>query len=37
MVTLLVPGFNDTDEELRELTKFIAKISTDIPWHDTGF
>jgi len=37
IVTLLVPGFNDTDEELRELTKFIAKVSPDIPWHVTGF
>ncbi|HOL18693.1 MAG TPA: AmmeMemoRadiSam system radical SAM enzyme [Candidatus Hydrogenedens sp.] len=37
IVTLLVPGFNDSDEELRELTKFIAKINPNIPWHVTGF
>ncbi|HSW38979.1 MAG TPA: AmmeMemoRadiSam system radical SAM enzyme [Acidobacteriota bacterium] len=37
IVTLLVPGFNDSPKELSELTAFIAGISTDIPWHVTAF
>ena len=37
VVTLLVPGFNDGDEELRELTRFLAGVSPDIPWHVTAF
>ncbi len=37
IVTLVVPGFNDSDEELRDMARFIASISTDIPWHVTAF
>jgi pyruvate formate lyase activating enzyme len=37
IVTLLVPGFNDSREELTGLAKFIAGISVDIPWHVTAF
>ncbi len=37
IVTLLVPGFNDSEEELTDLTKFIAGISPEIPWHVTAF
>jgi len=37
IVTLLIPGFNDSDEELRKLTAFLAEISPDIPWHVTAF
>jgi pyruvate formate lyase activating enzyme len=37
IVTLLVPGFNDSREELKELTEFISGISADIPWHVTAF
>jgi pyruvate formate lyase activating enzyme len=37
IVTLLVPGFNDGDGELRSLTEFIAGVSRDIPWHVTAF
>ena len=37
VVTLLVPGFNDSHEELTELTKFLSGISADIPWHVTAF
>ena len=37
IVTLLVPGFNDSDAELRRLTEFIASISVEIPWHVTAF
>jgi pyruvate formate lyase activating enzyme len=37
VVTLLVPGFNDNEEELKRLTGFLASVSPDIPWHVTAF
>ena len=37
IVTLLIPGFNDSDDELRKLTEFVAGVSPDIPWHVTAF
>jgi pyruvate formate lyase activating enzyme len=37
VVTLLVPGFNDSDGELRGLARFLAGVSRDIPWHVTAF
>ena len=37
IVTLLIPGFNDDVTELRDLTRFIAGVSPDIPWHITAF
>ena len=37
IVTLLIPGFNDSPQELRGLTDFIAGVSPDIPWHVTAF
>jgi pyruvate formate lyase activating enzyme len=37
VVTLLVPGFNDGESELKALTGFLASVSPDIPWHVTAF
>ena len=37
IVTLVVPGYNDSDAELSEIAQFIASVSTDIPWHVTAF
>jgi pyruvate formate lyase activating enzyme len=37
IVTLVVPGFNDSDEELRDIARFLAGVSPDIPWHVTAF
>jgi pyruvate formate lyase activating enzyme len=37
IVTLLIPGFNDSDDELRGLAEFLAGVSPDIPWHVTAF
>lgn len=37
VVTLVVPGFNDSPAELRDLAKFLASVSRDIPWHVTAF
>ncbi len=37
IVTLVIPEFNDSDEELRGIARFLADISRDIPWHVTAF
>ena len=37
LVTLLIPGFNDSEDELKRLTAFVASVSIDIPWHVTAF
>jgi pyruvate formate lyase activating enzyme len=37
IVTLLVPGFNDDEGELRRMTAFLADVSQDLPWHVTAF
>src|SRR5207249_1869136 len=37
VVTLIVPGFNDTDAELRDIARFLVSVSPDIPWHVTAF
>jgi len=37
VVTLIVPGFNDSRAELEALTGFLAGISADIPWHVSAF
>jgi pyruvate formate lyase activating enzyme len=37
IVTLLIPGFNDSPEELERLTSFLAGVSPDMPWHVTAF
>ncbi len=37
VVTLVVPGFNDSERELTDTAEFLADISPDIPWHVTAF
>jgi len=37
VVTLVVPGFNDSTAELWEVARFLSGISPDIPWHVTAF
>lgn len=37
IVTLTIPGFNDSAGEQRAMAEFIAGVSTDIPWHITAF
>jgi pyruvate formate lyase activating enzyme len=37
IVTLVVPGFNDSDDELRRMAEFLVSVSPDIPWHVTAF
>ena len=37
VVTLVIPGFNDSNEELWDAARFLAELSVDIPWHVTAF
>ncbi|MDO8805433.1 MAG: AmmeMemoRadiSam system radical SAM enzyme, partial [Elusimicrobiota bacterium] len=37
VVTLVIPGFNDSDAELGAMADFLAGLSKDIPWHLTAF
>jgi pyruvate formate lyase activating enzyme len=37
VVTLVIPGFNDSTEELLDAGRFITSVSPDIPWHVTAF
>ncbi|MCF8143789.1 MAG: AmmeMemoRadiSam system radical SAM enzyme [Deltaproteobacteria bacterium] len=37
VTTLLIPGLNDSHEELRDLARFLAGIDPGIPWHISRF
>jgi len=37
VTTLVIPGFNDTEEELRWTAEAIRGISPEIPWHVSRF
>jgi len=37
VVTLVIPGFNDSVDELWEAARFLVSVSPDIPWHVTAF
>jgi pyruvate formate lyase activating enzyme len=37
VVTLVVPGHNDSTEELRDIARFLVSVSPDLPWHVTAF
>lgn len=37
ITTLIIPGENDSKEELREIARFIASIDKNIPWHISRF
>ena len=37
IVTLVVPGFNDDDEQLARAADHLVSVSPDIPWHVTAF
>lgn len=37
ITTLLIPGLNDSPEEIRDIAKFIKSISENIPWHISRF
>lgn len=37
VVTLVVPGHNDDEAELRDAARFLRALSPDLPWHVTAF
>jgi pyruvate formate lyase activating enzyme len=37
VTTLVIPGHNDSDQELRQIAEFICSVGPDIPWHVTQF
>lgn len=37
IVSLIIPTFNDSDDELRSMAEFVVSVSPDIPWHVTAF
>lgn len=37
VTTLLIPGMNDSAEELKEIAGFLAELDPNIPWHVTAF
>ncbi len=37
MVTLVVPGLNDSVAGLRSMARHLASVDRDIPWHLNGF
>jgi len=37
VTTLVIPGWNDSDEELKDIAGFIHSVSPEIPWHVTRF
>ncbi len=37
VTTLVIPGLNDSDGELRQIAEFIGSVDPDIPWHVTAF
>lgn len=37
VTTLVIPGLNDSEEELRAIARFLRGVSALIPWHVSGF
>jgi pyruvate formate lyase activating enzyme len=37
VTTLIIPGVNDDEKQLKAIAKFLAKISPEIPWHISRF
>jgi len=37
ITTLLIPGKNDSEDEIEQIVKFISSIDKDIPWHVSRF
>ena len=38
LTTLVIPGHNDSEEELRAIAKFIAdELGPQVPWHVSAF
>ena len=37
VTTLVIPGWNDSDSELKEIAQFIKGVDPDMPWHVSRF
>jgi len=37
VTTLVVPGHNDSDQELRQIARFLKSVDPEIPWHLSAF
>jgi pyruvate formate lyase activating enzyme len=37
VTTLIIPGYNDSEEQLRDIARFLASVSENLPWHVTAF
>ncbi|MEI6608818.1 MAG: AmmeMemoRadiSam system radical SAM enzyme [Deltaproteobacteria bacterium] len=37
ITTLLIPGLNDSDQELQTIAQFIASLGVETPWHISRF
>jgi pyruvate formate lyase activating enzyme len=37
VTTLIIPGINDKEEELRDIAYFLKSIGADVPWHVIKF
>jgi pyruvate formate lyase activating enzyme len=37
ITTLIIPGINDSEKELKKIASFIASVSKDIQWHISRF
>jgi pyruvate formate lyase activating enzyme len=37
VTTLVVPGENDSEEELRDIAEFLVSVDKNIPWHVSRF
>jgi len=37
ITTLIIPGENDSDEELEQIAGFIAGVDKEVPWHISRF
>jgi pyruvate formate lyase activating enzyme len=37
VTTLIVPGLNDSEEEIKDIAEFLAGVDNGIPWHVSRF
>ena len=37
VTTLIIPSLNDSDEELKEIARFVLSLGAETPWHVTAF
>ena len=35
--TLIIPGLNDKEDELRDIARFVKSVGIEMPWHVTRF